>query len=71
MGRKYNATIDMTGLQHLQEKLDNYGTEAQAEMLKYLSREALDQVGPAITRLLPVSGRTFMGHPLGAKAGGV
>ncbi len=70
MGRYFNASIDLTGMEHLQEKMDTYGTEAQLLAMKYLAMEALEQVGPAITRLLPVSGRTFSGHPLGAKAAG-
>ncbi|MCD8190168.1 MAG: hypothetical protein LUD78_08145 [Clostridiales bacterium] len=71
MGGWYSsAKVDLSGMERLQEKLDNYGSEAQVVVAKYLATEALDQVGPAISRLLPVSGRTFAGHQLGARAAG-
>ncbi|MCD8383663.1 MAG: hypothetical protein LUC39_01710 [Clostridiales bacterium] len=64
------ATVDLSGVEKLTEALEQYGAEAQKVIAEYLRDDAFDAIGPCITRLLPVSGRTFQGHPMGARAAG-
>lgn len=64
------AMVDLSGVDRLTESIQKYGKESQLIITKYLVQDAIDVIGPAITRLLPVSGRTFRGHRQGAKAAG-
>lgn len=69
-GWSKKGTVDLSGVERLAESIQKYGEEAQLVITKYLAEDAVDVIGPAITRLLPVSGRTFQGHHRGAKAAG-
>lgn len=69
-GWNRKGTVDLAGVERLTELMQRYGDEAQVIITKYLAEDSLDTIGPAISRLLPVSGRTFPGHSHGAKAAG-
>ncbi len=63
-------SVDLSGVDRLAEFMDRYGSEAAAVITAQLSEEGLDAIGPAITRLLPASGRRWAGKRAAASAAG-
>lgn len=62
--------IDTGGVDDIQKAMEAYGDGAGKVLQQVLYNEGSCEISQGITRLLPVSGRTFKGHREGAKAAG-
>lgn len=63
-------SIDLSGVERLSAFMEHYGSEAAAVITSQLAEEGLDTIGPAITRLLPASGRRWTTKRTAASSAG-
>lgn len=63
--------VDLTGIVKLSEAIDRYGAGAGQAIQQVYEEFAATEIERNINAVLPVSGRRFRGHKVGAKAAGI
>lgn len=62
--------LETKGVEDIQKAMDAYGDGYGEVLKKVLYNDVSLEISEGITGLLPVSGRVFKGHRIGAKASG-